>query len=114
MRHFSISCGISIFILVFFCGCGQAESLGDALESTLSGLPLQEWQSAYDQAFPQGEDFHTLILRLARGEMRLDAETLLRSMASRFFGSLTPSISNRCSAAEGYLTSELFHQLLIL
>ena len=76
MRHFSISCGISIFILVFFCGCGQAESLGDALESTLSGLSLQEWQSAYDQAFPQGEDFHTLILRLARGEMRLDAETL--------------------------------------
>ena len=91
MRHFSISCSISIFILVFFCGCGQAESLGDALESTLSGLPLQEWQSAYDQAFPQGEDFHTLILRLARGEMRLDAETLLRSLSSRFLNALAAS-----------------------
>ena len=91
MRHFSISCSISIFILVFFCGCGQAESLSDALESTLSGLPLQEWQSAYDQAFPQGEDFRALILRLARGEMRLDAETLLRSLSSRFLNALAAS-----------------------
>ena len=56
------------FLLFFFCAHGRTENLNDALESALSNLPLQEWQAAYDQAFPQGEDFHTLILRLARGK----------------------------------------------
>ena len=82
---------LALLPLFFFCAHAQAESLGEALETTLNTLPLREWQEAYDRAFPQGEDFQTLILRLARGDMRLDAETLLRSMASRFLGSLTAS-----------------------
>ncbi len=61
------------------------------MKDTLNTLPLQEWQAAYDRAFPQGEDFQTLLLRLARGDMRLDAESLLRSIASRFLNALTAS-----------------------
>ncbi|MBR5110177.1 MAG: stage III sporulation protein AE [Clostridia bacterium] len=74
-----------------FSASAHAETLGGALEATLDTLPLREWQEAYAEAFPQGEDFHTLILRLARGGMRLDAETLLRSLASRFMNALTAS-----------------------
>ncbi len=82
---------LALFLLFFFCARSQAESLEEALKSTLDGLPLREWQEAYDQAFPQGEDFQTLILRLARGDMRLNAEALLHSLASRFFNALTAS-----------------------
>ena len=82
---------LALFLLFFFCARSQAESLEEALKSTLGGLPLREWQEAYDQAFPQGEDFQTLILRLARGDMRLNAEALLHSLASRFFNALTAS-----------------------
>ena len=78
-------------LILLCCATGRAESLGDALETTLNALPLKEWQDAYTEAFPQGEDFHTLILRLARGDMRMDAEALLRSLASRFLSALTAS-----------------------
>ncbi|MBR0407347.1 MAG: stage III sporulation protein AE [Clostridia bacterium] len=82
---------ISSFLLLLFPFAAHAESLSDAMKDTLNTLPLQEWQAAYDQAFPQGEDFQTLLLRLARGDMRLDAESLLRSIASRFLNALTAS-----------------------
>ena len=94
MHHFSMLIGIILTVFVFFvfhCGGAHAESLGEALESALDALPLQEWQDAYNKAFPQGEDFQTLILRLARGDMRMDTEALLRSMASRFLNALTAS-----------------------
>lgn len=82
---------ISSFLLLLFPFAAHAESLSDAMKDTLNTLPLQEWQAAYDRAFPQGEDFQTLLLRLARGDMRLDAEALLRSIASRFLNALTAS-----------------------
>ena len=82
---------LALLLLFFFCARSQAESLEEALKSTLDALPLREWQETYDQAFPQGEDFQTLILRLAQGDMRLDAEALLRSLASRFLNVLTAS-----------------------
>ena len=78
-------------IFIFFllrCPMGKAEAFQDTLEQTLDGLPLAEWQAAYDQAFPEGEDFHSLILRLARGEMALSADALLRSLGARFFSAL--------------------------
>ena len=94
MRRFSVLCGEILAVCLFFiicCGRAHAESLSEALESTLSALPLQEWQEAYDSAFPQGEDFQTCILRLAQGKMGLDAETLLRTLVSRLLNALTAS-----------------------
>ena len=82
--------GFAFFYLIFPISV-QAESLDDALQSTLNALPLRDWQAAYDQAFPEGEDFSSLVLRLARGDLRLDGETLLRSLAARFLGALTSS-----------------------
>ena len=78
-------------LLLFFCSSAHAEPLSEALETTLNALPLREWQDAYAEAFPQGEDFQALILRLARGDVRMDAEALLRSLASRFMSALTAS-----------------------
>lgn len=69
-----------------------AEGLDGALQEALETLPLQDWQAAYQQAFPQGEELQTLLLRLARGEAALDGEELLRSLASRLLGALTGSV----------------------
>ena len=71
---------------------GKSEELPDILQKTLDSLPLQAWQTAYDQAFPEGEEFHSLILRLARGEMALSGEELLRSLAGRFLSALNGSL----------------------
>ena len=65
-----------ILLLLLFCPAGRCESLEGTLDSVWDSLPLRDWQTAYDQAFPAGEDFRTLVLRLARGEMSLDAEEL--------------------------------------
>jgi len=70
----------------------QGEELNQALESALDTLPLQQWQQAYDRAFPQGEDFRSLVLRLARGEAAVDGETLLRSLASQLLSALSGSL----------------------
>ena len=56
----------------------QGEGLAQGLEHTLDGLSLGDWQAAYDAAFPGGEDLRSLILRLARGEMALSGEALVR------------------------------------
>ena len=61
----------------------KGEGLEDTLQETLNSLPLREWEAAYDQAFPEGEDFSSLVLRLARGEMAVDGEGLLRSLGRR-------------------------------
>ncbi len=82
--------GLVVCLALF--GAARAENLDEALKSTLEGLPLQDWQAAYDQAFPKGEDFSGLILRLARGEAALDGVALLRSLASRLLGALTGSL----------------------
>ena len=82
---------LALLLILLLCPCARAETLNEVLETTLDALPLREWKAAYEQAFPQGEDFRSLILRLAQGGMRLDAETLLRSLASRFFNALTAS-----------------------
>ena len=82
-----------LFLLLLLAGPlpARAEALGDALEETLNALPLQDWQSAYDRAFPQGEALRPLLLRLARGEAAVDTETLLRSLAAQFLGAVTGS-----------------------
>ena len=82
---------LALLLILLLCPCARAETLNEVLETTLDALPLREWKAAYEQAFPHGEDFRSLILRLAQGGMRLDAETLLRSLASRFFNALTAS-----------------------
>lgn len=69
----------------------RGENLDGALAQSLDSLPLDAWQAAYDRAFPQGEDFRSLVLRLARGEMALDGETLLRSLARDLLGAVTAS-----------------------
>lgn len=69
----------------------RADSLEDSLASALDALPLRDWQAAYDRAFPEGEDFRSLILHLARGERALDGEELVTSLARRFLGALTGS-----------------------
>lgn len=77
---------------LLLCAPALAEGLDEKLQDTLDSLPLQEWQAAYRQAFPEGEALQTLLLRLARGEMALDGEELLRSLASRLLGALTGSV----------------------
>lgn len=80
-----------LFLLLAMCPSARAEALEGALEQVWDSLPLQEWQRAYDAAFPEGEDLRSLSLRLARGEQALNAEDLLRSLAQRFFSALTGS-----------------------
>ena len=82
--------GALLFLLLITPARG--ESLQDALKDTLDALPLEDWQRAYDDAFPQGEDFQSLVLRLARGEAAVDGVSLLCSMAGRLLGALTGSL----------------------
>jgi stage III sporulation protein AE len=79
-------------LLFLLCPAGKAEGLEGALDTVWDGLTLQDWQDAYNRAFPQGEDFRSLILKLARGERVLNPEELLRSLASRWMGALTESL----------------------
>ena len=81
-----------LLLLLGLAGVAHGESLGDALEATLDSLPLQAWQDAYDAAFPEGEDFSALILRVARGEAAIEGTTLLRELSSRLLGALTGSV----------------------
>lgn len=71
---------------------GLGESLDGALRQQLDTLPLKDWQEAYQRAFPEGEEFSSLILRLARGERALDAAELIRSLAGRLLSALTGSV----------------------
>ena len=80
------------FLLLCLCPGAKCESLDGSLGAVLDSLPLKEWQSAYDRAFPTEGDFRANLLRLAKGEMSLDAETLLKSLASRLMGALTGSV----------------------
>ena len=88
-----------------------SESLEDTLRQTLEGLPLQEWQNAYDEAFPQGEDFQSLILRLARGETAVSGEELLRSLAARFLSALTGSLWRMARLLPPAVFCGLLHRL---
>ena len=98
-------------ILWLLVPCARSESLDDTLRQTLEGLPLRDWQNAYDQAFPQGEDFQTLILRLARGEMTLSGEELLRSLASRFLSALSGSLWRMARLLPPAVFCGLLHRL---
>ena len=79
-------------LFLLLCPGAKGEGLEGALNDTLDTLPLQAWQEAYERAFPEGEDFRTLILRLARGEQAPSADELLRNLGSRFFGALNGSL----------------------
>ena len=81
-----------LFLLLCLCLPARGEGLEGALSAALDQLPLQSLQSAYDQAFPQGEGLRETLLRLARGEMALDGETLLRQMAGALLGALRGSL----------------------
>ena len=83
---------VFVVLLALLPGGALAENLRDTVESTLNALPLRDWQAAYDQAFPQGEDFSGLVLRLARGEAAVDGVSLLRTLSSRLLGALTASL----------------------
>ena len=79
-------------LLFFFFPWARGESLDASLETALDALPLEEWQAAYRNAFPQGEDFRALVLRLARGEMVLSAEEVLLSLGARLMGEMSGSL----------------------
>lgn len=81
-----------LLLLLCLCLPARGEGLEGALSAALDQLPLQSLQSAYDQAFPQGEGLRETLLRLARGEMALDGETLLRQMAGALLGALRGSL----------------------
>ena len=83
---------LAVILWMALGGAALGENLDDTLKSTLDGLPLKDWQAAYDQAFPQGEDLPSLVLRLARGEAALDGVTLLKTLSSRLMGALTGSL----------------------
>ncbi len=83
---------LCLALLLMLCPVAKAEGLEGALDTVLEGLALRDWQDAYDRAFPQGEDFSTLVLKLAKGERVLDPEGLLRSLASQWMGALTQSL----------------------
>ncbi len=78
-------------LLLLFMPAARGEGLDDSLSAALDTLPLDAWQAAYDRAFPEGEDFRSLITHLARGERALDGETLMRTLARRLLGALTAS-----------------------
>lgn len=78
-------------LLMFLPLSALGEELTDSLSSTLDGLPLTEWQSAYQQIFPAGEDFRSLVLRLARGKQAVDGEGLVRDLAQALLSTLTGS-----------------------
>ncbi|MBR4359887.1 MAG: stage III sporulation protein AE [Clostridia bacterium] len=83
---------LAVAAWLLLCSRGLGESLDGALRQQLDTLPLQDWQQAYQRAFPEGEDFSALILRLARGERALDAAELLRILAGRLLSALTGSV----------------------
>ena len=83
---------LAVAAWLLLCSRGVGESLDGALRQQLDTLPLQDWQQAYQRAFPEGEDFSALILRLARGERALDAAELLRILAGRLLSALTGSV----------------------
>ncbi len=82
---------IAWILLLLFAAPARAESLDEALESALDALPLSQWQEAYERAFPQGEDFRSFVLSMARGEGTFSGEEVLRSLAARFLGAVTAS-----------------------
>ncbi len=81
-----------VLVLLSICPAGRAEAMEGALDTVWDGLALQEWQDAYERAYPQGGDFRTVIFQLARGERVMDPEELLRSLAARWMGALTESL----------------------
>ena len=81
-----------IALWLLCCPAARGEALSDSLLDTLDALPLQDWKAAYDQAFPQGEELSSLLLRLARGESALDTEQVLRVLADRLLSALTGSV----------------------
>lgn len=92
MKRFFSILGLLFALLIVLLPDARAESLESTLESTLDSLPLQEWQQAYDRAFPEGEDLETLLLRLARGERTMDPQALLRALAGGLMSALTGSV----------------------
>ena len=70
---------ITLFFLLLPLRCA-AEALEGALRDTMDNLPLQDWQRAYESAFPEGESLSQVVLLLARGEQVMDAEGLLSSL----------------------------------
>ena len=78
--------------LILFCPGAKGEALEPALRSTLDSLPLSQWQRAYEQAFPEGEDMSALLLRLARGERTLDPDALLKALLNGLIGALNGSV----------------------
>lgn len=83
-----------LFCLLFFFllfPSARGQELDTALADTLSSLPLAPWEEAYQSAFPEGEDLRGLILRLARGEIVLQGETLFRALADSLFRELSGS-----------------------
>lgn len=64
----------------------------EALESTLSQLPLESWKEAYEAAFPQGEELSSLILGIAKGEKTLDGAALWQMLSQKFLGTLSASL----------------------
>ena len=83
---------LCLALLLLLYPAARAEGMEGALDTVWDGLPLQDWQDAYERAFPQGEDFRTVILKLARGERVRDAEDMLRALAARWLGTLTESL----------------------
>ena len=79
-------------LLLLFCPTARGESLEDQMNRALDELPLQTWQAAYAQAFPEGESLRDLVLRLARGECVLDGPGLLRLLSSRLLSALHGSL----------------------
>ncbi|MBR1586530.1 MAG: stage III sporulation protein AE [Clostridia bacterium] len=81
-----------LLFLTALCVPARGENLQDALESTLSSLPLSEWQRAYDDLAPAGESLTDWVLRLARGEAAVDGETLLRTLGRQLLSALSGSL----------------------
>lgn len=81
-------------LLLWWCFAvpARGDSLEGAMEEVLSSLPLENWQNAYRETFPEGEGLRPLLLRLARGEGTLDGEALLRALSSRLLGALSGSL----------------------
>lgn len=78
-------------LLMLVCPA-RAETLDAALESTLTGLSLNDLEEAYQRLFPEGQDMKALLLSLAKGETALEAEPLLRALSQGLLKRLTGSL----------------------
>ena len=91
MKRFLVCIGL--FFL--FASAARGENLDSALSSALDSLALDPWENAWKTLLPEGENLRSVLLSIARGEIHLDGESLLRRLGEELLSDISLS-SFRC------------------